>query len=103
MAINKGNQIEMQCPSVMICGGSNFPVRKKEKQNAARERHYKELEYINNYINKLENILYGNEIIKSGDADAIEKLQEKLTETVITTLDIQCHPMQVISREAVNL
>lgn len=76
--INKSNHIEMMCPSVMICGGSNFPVRKKEKQNRARDNHQKEFEYINGYISKLENILNGNEVIKSGDADAIEKLQEKL-------------------------
>jgi hypothetical protein len=76
--INKGNRIEMQCPSVMICGGSNFPVRKKEKQNNARDSHMKELEYINDYVTKLENILHGQEIIKSNDADAIEKLQEKV-------------------------
>jgi hypothetical protein len=75
---NKSNSIEMQCPSVMICGGSNFPVRKKEKQNRARDNHHKELAYIKGYVNKLENILNGKEIIKSGDADAIEKLQEKL-------------------------
>jgi hypothetical protein len=76
--INKGNAIEMRCPSVMICGGSNFPVRKKEKQNAARDSHQKEYEYINGYITKLEDILTGKEIIKSNDSDAVEKLQEKV-------------------------
>ena len=76
--INKGYSIESMCPSVMICGAGNFPVRKKEKQNQARDNHYKQLDYINGYLKKLENVLYGNEIIKSGDADAIEKLQEKL-------------------------
>lgn len=76
--INKGNAIEMRCPSVMICGAGNFPVRKKEKQNRARDSHQKEYEYINGYITKLENILTGKEIIKSADADAIAKLQEKV-------------------------
>lgn len=78
--INKGNAIEMRCPSVMICGAGNFPVRKKEKQNRARDNHQKEYEYINGYITKLENILMGKEIIKSADDDAIERLQEKLEE-----------------------
>jgi hypothetical protein len=76
--MNKSNSIEMMCPSVMICGGSNFPVRKKEKQNSARDSHMKELEYINGYVSKLENILNGQEIIKSNDENAIEKLQEKV-------------------------
>lgn len=78
--IDKKHSIDMQCPSVMICGGANFPVKKKEKQNAATDKHYKDLEYINGYMTKLENILHGQEIIKSGDSDAIEKLQEKLTD-----------------------
>jgi hypothetical protein len=75
---NKEYSIEMMCPSVMICGAGNFPVRKKEKQNAARDKHMKDFEYINGYLQKLENILHGNEIIKSGDKDAIEKLTDKL-------------------------
>lgn len=75
---NKGYSIEMMCPSVMICGAGNFPVRKKEKQNQARDKHMKNFEYIKGYLQKLENILNGKEIIKSNDADAIEKLQEKL-------------------------
>lgn len=76
--INKSNHIEMMCPSVMICGAGNFPVRKKEKQNRARDNHQKEYNYINGYIAKLENILNGQEIIKSNVQDAIEKLQEKV-------------------------
>lgn len=78
--INKGFSIEMRCPSVMICGAGNFPTRRKEKQNTARDQHMQKLDYINGYIKKLENILHGKEIIKSGDSDAIEKLQVKLTE-----------------------
>ena len=33
--INKDNEISCRCPSVMIAGPANFPVRKKEKQVAA--------------------------------------------------------------------
>lgn len=76
--INKGNRIEMMCPSVLICGAGNFPVRRKEKQNRSRDNHMKELEYINGYVTKIENIFYGREIIKSNDSEAIEKLQEKV-------------------------
>ena len=32
---NKESSIGMMCPSVMISGAGNFPVRKKEKQVAA--------------------------------------------------------------------
>ena len=37
---NKQFAIDMRCPSIMIAGGSNFPVRKKEKQVAALDKHY---------------------------------------------------------------
>ena len=76
--INKHNSIVASCPSVMITGGSNFPVRKKEKQIAREDAHmeeYKKIEYIKEQI---ENIAYGKEIIKSGDEDAIEQLQDKI-------------------------
>lgn len=36
--LNAGNRIDARCPSILVAGGSNFPVRKKEKQNAARDR-----------------------------------------------------------------
>lgn len=51
--INKGFRIELMCPSVMISGASNFPVRKKEKQNEARGRHYEEYERIKGYLEKI--------------------------------------------------
>ena len=75
---NKQFRIEMMCPSVMISGGSNFPVRKKEKQNAAQDRHYKLYDEIQAIPGKIESLLRGTNIIKSGDADAIEQLQAKL-------------------------
>lgn len=77
--INKGFNIELQCPSVMICGGGNFPVRKKEKQNIARDNNMK---YYNggilSIIKKLQNMGTGTEIIKSSDPLAIERLQDKI-------------------------
>ena len=36
--MNSSFSIEARVPSILIAGGSNFPVRKKEKQNAARDR-----------------------------------------------------------------
>lgn len=78
--MNAESRIGCMCPSVMISGPSNFPVRKKEKQNAAWERNYKEWNEIQEILQKIENIRYGKEIIKSGDEDAVEKLERKLDE-----------------------
>lgn len=75
---NKESSIGMMCPSIMISGGSNFPVRKKEKQVAAWERNHQFYSDVQGILGKIENILYGREIIKSDDERAIEKLEEKL-------------------------
>lgn len=75
---NKQFRIDMMCPSVMISGSSNFPVRKKEKQNAARDRHYQLYQEIQTIPERINNLPYGKKIIKAGDSDAIEKLQVKL-------------------------
>ena len=40
--MNSSFSIEARVPSILIAGGSNFPVRKKEKQNAARDRNMEE-------------------------------------------------------------
>ncbi len=40
--MNNGFVIDARVPSVLIAGGSNFPTRKKEKQNAARDKNYGE-------------------------------------------------------------
>lgn len=66
------------CPSILISGGSNFPVKKKEKQNEASDKNIQEYNYIMSIRDKITNILYGKEIIKSGDENVIEKLREKL-------------------------
>lgn len=75
---NKQFRIEMMCPSVMISGGSNFPVRKKEKQNAAQDRHYQLYKEIQQIPEKIAGLLRGTNIIKSSDADALQKLQQKV-------------------------
>lgn len=68
----------MMCPSIMISGAGNFPVKKKEKQVAAWDRNHQFYTEIQAIFGKIENILYGREIIKSDDERAIEKLEEKL-------------------------
>lgn len=75
---NKESSIGMMCPSVLISGAGNFPVKKKERQVAAWERNHEFYQYVQGILAKIENILYGREIIKSDDERAIEKLEEKL-------------------------
>lgn len=75
---NKQFRIEMMCPSVMICGAGNFPVKKKQKQNDAQDRHHQLYNEIQKIPQQIEKLLRGTNIIKSGDADAIEQLQKKL-------------------------
>lgn len=76
--MNASSHIGCMCPSVMISGAGNFPIKKKEKQNAAVDRNYQQFNEIQNILHKLESILYCKEIIKSDDEMAIEKLEEKL-------------------------
>lgn len=76
--MNANSHIGCMCPSVMISGAGNFPIRKKEKQNAASERNYQQFKEIQGILTKIEKILYGKEIIKSDDEKSIEKLKEKL-------------------------
>ena len=75
---NKESIIGMMCPSVLISGAGNFPVKKKERQMAAWERNHQCYYETQKIIGKIESILYGREIIKSDDDRAIEKLEEKL-------------------------
>lgn len=81
---NKESSIGMMCPSVMISGPANFPVKKKERQVAAWQRNHEFYEYVQGILGKIENILYGREIIKFDDERAIEKLEEKLEDLKVT-------------------
>lgn len=74
---NKKFRIDMMCPSVMISGAGNFPVKKKEKQIAALDRHYAEYNEIKKIPEKIKGLVYGNQIIKSSDSDAIKQLRAK--------------------------
>lgn len=75
---NKQFRIEMMCPSIMIAGAGNFPTAKKEKQNIARDRHYQLYQEIQQIPEKIKALANGTNIIKSGDADALEQLRNKL-------------------------
>ena len=74
--LNNGYSIETRCPSVLICGPANFPVRKKEKQNAARDRNMQEYNHIQGLLDKIRSTGMGG--ISSDNPDAIDKLEAKL-------------------------
>lgn len=77
---NANNTNEASCPSVMISGAGNFPVRKKEKQNKRRETLMREYDDISAILDKIENYGIGGFPILASDADAIEKLKAKIAE-----------------------
>lgn len=74
--MNASYSIEARCLSILISGGGNFPVRKKEKQNAARDRNLEEWNYIQGLLDKIRGVGTGG--ISSDDPQAVEKLEAKL-------------------------
>lgn len=74
--LNKHYEIGTRCPSVMITGAGNFPVKKKEKQIAAWDKNMQEYREIQNILEKIEGI--GTAGISSDDPKAIQKLKDKL-------------------------
>ncbi len=75
---NRNNANEASCPSVMISGAGNFPVKKKEKQNARRDSLMREYDEIAAILEKIKSYGVGGFPILAGDADAIEKLKAKI-------------------------
>ena len=69
---------EASCPSILISGGSNFPVKKKEKQNSRRETLHGTWQYLEEYARKITHLLTMEQPILSSDENAIELLEEKL-------------------------
>ena len=74
--MNSSFSIEARVPSVLIAGGSNFPVRKKEKQNAARDRNMEDWNEIQGLLDKIRSTGMGG--ISADDPQAIQKLEAKL-------------------------
>ena len=71
--LNAESRIGTMCPSVLISGGSNFPVRKKQRQNEASERNMKEDQEIMGRISRICSVGTGG--ISSDEPQAIEKLK----------------------------
>lgn len=75
---NEEARIGCMCPSVMISGAGNFPVKKKKKQVKAWDKNHEYYNYCQSIRGKLNNLLYCKEVIKSDDENAIEALEEKI-------------------------
>ena len=74
--INRRNEIAARVPSILIAGGSNFPVRKKEKQNQADAAAMKEWQQIRGLLDKIRGTGKGG--ISADDPEAVRKLKSKL-------------------------
>ena len=74
--LNESHVIDGRVPSILIAGGGNFPVRKKEKQNAARDRNMGEYMEIEKLLDKIKSVGTGG--ISADDDLAVEKLTKKL-------------------------
>ena len=83
---NRDISINLMCPSVMICGPANFPVKKKNRQIAAFDSNREFFNETQKLLDKIKSISNGSELIKSSDEDCIERLEYKL-ETLKTLQD----------------
>lgn len=75
---NRDISINLMCPSVMICGPANFPVKKKNRQIAAFDSNREFFNETQKLLDKIKSISNGSELIKSSDEDCIERLEYKL-------------------------
>ena len=67
---------ESACPSILVCGGGNFPVRKKQKQNARRDSLWQEYKEIDAILDKIRSV--GTGAVDLTDPHARELLQDRL-------------------------
>lgn len=74
--INRHNEIATRVPSILVAGGSNFPVRKKEKQNQADAAAMEEYRQIRGLLDKIRSTGRGG--ISADDPAAVDKLKAKL-------------------------
>ena len=78
--VNRYYEIQCYCPSILITGGGNFPVRRKEKQNSMMDRHFEEHTKLMSIKNKIRSIVNGSYIIKSSDENAVQELEAKISD-----------------------
>lgn len=75
-ATNKENEIGTRCPSVMICGAGNFPVRKKQKQIKAFEANRENWRKAEHYLDQLKRAHTLS--VKDSDPEVLDFLRAKL-------------------------
>lgn len=75
-AINRDNEIGTRCPSVLVCGASNFPIRKKEKQIAAWDKNMENFRKADHYLDMLKRA--HSLAVKSDDPEVLDFLRAKL-------------------------
>ncbi len=73
---DRRNAAEASCPSILIVGAGNFPTARHAKKMERLSALYKERDNIFELLGKLEGIGTGG--INSDDADALDRLEEKL-------------------------
>lgn len=74
--LNQGYAIDVRVPSVLVAGASNFPTRKKERQNGARARNMEEWRQVQGLLDKIRGA--GTSGIRSDHPHALEQLEQKL-------------------------
>ena len=74
--MNEANRIDARVPSVLVSGAGNFPTRKKEKQNRARDANMEQWREIQKILDKIRGA--GTAGISSDDPAAVQKLKSKL-------------------------
>lgn len=74
---NRRNRNTASCPSVLICGGSNFPVAKKQRQNAREDKLMEEYRQIQAILDRIRST--GTGPIDFADPNARQMLQERIT------------------------
>ena len=75
---NKDISINLMCPSVLICGPANFPVKKKNRQVAAMDKNHEFYRDTQKFLDKIRTMGTMTKIIKSSDSDCLERLEDKL-------------------------
>ena len=73
---NHRYSIDARVPSVMVAGPAKFPVKAKEKQNAARDSNMAEYQEIQGLLDKITSCGMGG--VMSDDPAALDKLRAKL-------------------------
>lgn len=76
-AINRENEVGTWCPSILIVGGSNFPVAKKKRQVAAMDANRVNFDKARDILEKIQGYGY-TAPINSRDPEALAALREEL-------------------------